>query len=195
MAQAMLSLRRNGSVTAAAATTKAVGGKRSLLLVDAAAACFRSHFAFANRPLRRASDGRVTSALFGFVNTVTTLIESLRPSHVVAALEPVRPLPTGYETFRHRLFAGYKAHRPPVPEELRWQLAQVQRTAQAIGVTPIHCDGFEADDVIGSLVHRARVRTGARLSLSTDSHRLTTRVLVGGYANGGIGGCAGLAVR
>ncbi len=120
-----------------------------LLLIDAVALAFRGHYAFINRPLTRA-DGRVTSALFGYCNTLITLLTELRPTHAAAAMDTGRP------TFRNALYPEYKAHRPPCPPELSWQLGALPAASRALGLANVAAEGFEADDVIAALTLKGR---------------------------------------
>ena len=119
-----------------------------VLLVDGSALVYRSHFAFARNPLRN-SRGEVTSACFAFLNTFLPLLDQRRPGHVAVVFD------TGAPTFRHREYPEYKAHRPPMPDDLARQLPKIKELIRLLGVPLIEQDGVEADDVIGTLAVEA----------------------------------------
>lgn len=119
-----------------------------LFLLDGMALVYRAHFAFAARPIRTSS-GRNTSALFGFALTLLDLLEKESPTHVAVAFDTAVP------TERHRLFPAYKAQREAMPEELSDALPDVRRLIDAFGIPAVLLDGYEADDLIGTLVRRA----------------------------------------
>lgn len=119
-----------------------------VFLVDAMGLLYRAHFAFAGRPLTTAS-GTPVGALFGFITTLLALLRDERARFVAIVLDSAGP------TFRHERFAGYKANRPPLPPELAAQLPYLPRLATAMGLTTVVREGFEADDLIGSLATSA----------------------------------------
>ncbi|MBX3747927.1 MAG: DNA polymerase I [Verrucomicrobiae bacterium] len=119
-----------------------------LFLLDGMALVYRAHFAFAARPIRTSS-GRNTSALFGFALTLLDLLEKESPSHLAVAFDTAVP------TERHRLFPAYKAQREAMPEELSDALPDVRRLIDAFGIPAVILDGYEADDLIGTLVRQA----------------------------------------
>ena len=121
--------------------------KKSLLIVDISALAFRSHYAFINRPLTR-SDGMVTSALFGTGNTLVSLIQKLKPTHIVCARDP------GGKNFRHEIYTEYKANRTECPPELIPQLEMMGEMCEAFSLKPALKKGFEADDIIGTYTIR-----------------------------------------
>lgn len=94
-------------------------------------------------------DGRSTNAVYGFVTMLRKLISDQQPEHIAAAFDVRGP------TFRNELDGDYKANRRPMPEDLREQVAGVHDACEALGVPIVTCQGFEADDVIGTLATRA----------------------------------------
>jgi len=120
-----------------------------LFLIDGTALLYRAHFAFIKNPLIN-SQGINTSALFGVINSFMHLLESRQPAYVAIAFDHKAP------TFRHELFAAYKAQRPPMPEELIAQVEPVQEFFRLIGLPDRGLDGFEADDVLGTLAAHYR---------------------------------------
>ncbi len=120
----------------------------SLILIDGSALVYRAHYAFASRPLT-APSGEVTSVSFGFANAVLQLIEQYRPSHLAVVFDVKGP------TFRHELFAQYKANRKPMPEELAIQLPRLRELLAAWGLPVLERQGYEADDVMATLAARS----------------------------------------
>ena len=121
---------------------------KKLFLLDGMALVYRAHFALIARPVLT-SKGVNTSALYGFTQTLLDLLNKQRPTHLAIALD------TSVPTQRHVAFPEYKANRQEMPEELSQALPHVRRMADAFRVPVITCDGFEADDIIGTLVRRA----------------------------------------
>lgn len=119
-----------------------------LVLVDGMALLYRAHFALIRSPLRD-SQGRNTSAIFGFARVMLSLLEKQQPTHWAVVLDTQAP------TFRHEAFEGYKAHRPPMPEELVPQIDEVIKLLEAMRVPVVLRDGFEADDLMAALARRA----------------------------------------
>src|SRR6267378_1561978 len=137
-----------------ASTARESSGPKQLLLVDGSARLYRSHFAFARNPLRN-SKGEVTSAAFGYLNTLLPLLDERRPDRVAVVFDTKGP------TFRHREYAEYKAHRPPMPEDLVKQLPKIRELLRLLGVPIVEQEGVEADDILGTLAVEA-AREGAR---------------------------------
>ena len=109
---------------------------------------YRSHFALVSRPIYT-SKGVNTSALFVFTNTLIDVLQNQRPTHIAVAFDTEAP------TERHRVFPEYKIQREAMPEDIEWALPHVRRLLEAFQVTVLTCDGYEADDIIGTLVRRA----------------------------------------
>ena len=121
---------------------------KSLYLLDGMALVYRAHFAFIARPIVD-SRGRNTSAVFGFANTLLELLENRRPTHVAVAFDTSAP------TARHERYPDYKAQREEMPEELAAAIPEVKRLLEAMRIPILEKDGFEADDIIGTLARRA----------------------------------------
>ncbi len=119
-----------------------------LFLLDGLAMAYRSHFAFIRRPLTNAR-GENTSAVFAFANTVIKLRDQEKPDYWALAWDSDQP------TRRHERYVEYKAHRPPMPDDLVRQLPLLQEVAKALGLPVIEVPGTEADDVMATLAHRA----------------------------------------
>jgi DNA polymerase-1 len=119
-----------------------------LFLLDGMALVYRAHFAFIQNPIRN-SKGVNTSALYGFINTLLFILEKENPSHIGVAFDTSAPTP------RHLRFPAYKAQRDEMPEELAAAIPHVKALCRAFGIPVLEIDGFEADDIIGTLVKRA----------------------------------------
>jgi DNA polymerase-1 len=126
---------------------------RSLLLVDGSALLYRSHFAFLRNPLRNAA-GEVTSAVFGMLQALLPLLDKRKPDRLAVVFDTTAP------TFRHRVYAEYKAHRPKMPNELAGQIPRVREAIRLLGIPIVEQEGVEADDLIGCLAAEA-AREGA----------------------------------
>ena len=129
-------------------TSPAPTTNRRLFVLDGMALIYRAHFAFIQNPIRN-SKGINTSALYGFANTLLNIIEQEKPTHLGVAFDTHAP------TERHILYPAYKAQRDAAPEELLAAIPQVKRLCQAMHIPILEIDGFEADDLIGTLAHRA----------------------------------------
>jgi DNA polymerase-1 len=94
--------------------------------------------------------GEPTGAIYGMTNMLRKLLREYQPERIAVIFDPRG------KTFRHEMFADYKAHRPPVPEELSAQFAGIRDIVRALGLPFVQMDGVEADDVIGTLARRAQ---------------------------------------
>ena len=119
-----------------------------LFLLDGMALIYRAHFALIQAPIRN-SKGVNTSALYGFINTLLFILEKENPTHIGVAFDTSAPTP------RHLLFPAYKAQRDEMPEELAAAIPHVKALCRAFHIPVLELDGFEADDIIGTLVKRA----------------------------------------
>lgn len=114
------------------------------------AAVYRAFYAL-NRNPRINSKGLNTSCVLGFATTLYDLLRSLHPSHAGVAFDLQKP------TFRHEMYAEYKANRDAMPEEIEMGLPWVKRLIEDFRIPILTCEGFEADDVIGTLSHKAEM--------------------------------------
>ncbi|MCU0856960.1 MAG: DNA polymerase I [Pontiellaceae bacterium] len=121
---------------------------KKLFLLDGMALVYRSYFAFMRNPMIN-SKGRNVSAVFGFLNTLLELIDKQNPTHIAVAFDVHGP------TFRHDRFPEYKAQREETPEEIRAAVPCIQEFLKAFNIPILTAQGFEADDLIGTLARRA----------------------------------------
>ena len=122
-----------------------------LFLLDAYALIYRAYYALINAP-RMTTKGFSTSAIYGFVNTLQDVLNREKPTHIAVCFDPAGP------TFRHEAFEGYKAERPPTPEDIRLSIPYIKRILAAYRIPVIEVMGYEADDVIGTLAKMAQSR-------------------------------------
>ena len=122
---------------------------KKLLLLDAYALIFRAFYAMIRSP-RVTSTGIDTSAVFGFVNTLQDLLKREQPSHIAVCFDP-----PGGNTFRHKSYEAYKANRDKTPEGILVAVPYIKRILQAYRIPIYEVEGYEADDVIGTLAHKA----------------------------------------
>ncbi len=118
-----------------------------LFLIDGSAQVYRAYFAFSKSSLRTKS-GEPTSAIYGFLLMLFTLLEREKPTHLVLVFD--RPEPT----FRHNLYKEYKATREKMPEDLVAQLPRLRQVLQTMDLTVLEKPGWEADDIIGTLARK-----------------------------------------
>ena len=119
-----------------------------LFLLDAYALIYRAYYAFLKAP-RINSKGFNTSAVLGFVNTLEEILTKEQPTHIGVAFDPKGG------TFRHELYKEYKAQREETPEVIRESVPIIKQILEAYRIPILEVPGFEADDVIGTLAHKA----------------------------------------
>ena len=130
--------------------------KAPFILVDGSSYLFR---AFHGLPPLTNSEGHPTGAIFGVVNMVGKLLEQYQPERIAVVFDAKG------KNFRHEMYSEYKAHRPPMPDELRVQIEPIKEIIAALGIPLLVIDGVEADDVMGTLAEQAtKVKMTALLS-------------------------------
>ncbi len=118
--------------------------EKKVFLLDAFALVFRAYYALIRNP-RLTSKGKNTNAQFGFTNALVELITKQKPSHMAVCFDTSAP------TERHTDFAAYKANRQETPEDIRAAVPDIKKIIEAFNIPVIAIDGYEADDVIGTL--------------------------------------------
>ncbi|MDX9941077.1 MAG: DNA polymerase I [Bacteroidales bacterium] len=121
---------------------------KKLFLLDAMALIYRAYYAFSKNP-RINSKGMNTSAVLGFANTLTEVLKKENPTHIAVAFDSKAP------TVRHAEFAAYKAQRLEVPEDIIASLPFIRQLVEGFNIPVITLDGYEADDIIGTLAKKA----------------------------------------
>jgi len=122
--------------------------QKKLFLLDAMALIYRAYFAFSKNP-RINSKGLNTSAVLGFTNTLYEVIKNEKPTHIGVAFDTMAP------TVRHEGYVDYKANREKMPEDLTASIPFVKEIIKGFNIPILYADGYEADDVIGTLAKQA----------------------------------------
>jgi DNA polymerase I len=121
---------------------------KKLFLLDAYALIFRAYYAFIKNP-RITSKGLNTSAIFGFLLVLEEVLQKQKPTHIAVVFDTPTP------TFRHEMYKEYKANRDETPEDIKSAVPYIKRLIEAYKIPVIACEGYEADDVIGTLAKKA----------------------------------------
>src|SRR6266704_4310864 len=140
------------------------GRRERVFLIDSLSHIFRAFYApMANRvaPLAT-SQGQVTQAIYIFTNMLIKLLREERPEYIAAIFE------SREKTFRHETFAGYKANRLAMPDDLASQLPYILRLCEVFNIPVINAPGYEADDVIGSLAWKVAEKGMQAVVVSND---------------------------
>jgi DNA polymerase-1 len=135
--------------------------EKKLFLLDAMALIYRAYYAMNKNP-RISSKGLNTSAILGFANTLFDVIKNEQPTHIGVAFDTKAP------TVRHEGFAEYKAHREEAPEDLILSLPYIHTLLDAFNIPVLAVDGFEADDVIGTLAKVAEQKDFTTYIMTSD---------------------------
>ncbi|GAB3808277.1 hypothetical protein GCM10028819_46980 [Spirosoma humi] len=121
---------------------------KKLFLLDALALIYRAHFAFSKSP-RISSRGINTSAVFGFMNAMIEVLTKEKPTHIGVAFDSAK------KTFRHESFPMYKANRQSQPEDISVAMPYIKQIVEAMHIPMLILDGYEADDIIGTVAKKA----------------------------------------
>lgn len=140
--------------------------KPPLILVDGSSYLFRAFHAL---PPLTTSSGQPTGAIFGVINMLKKLVDEYHPEHMAVVFDAKG------KTFHHDLYQEYKAHRPPMPDELRSQIEPIHQIVDALGYPRLVVDHVEADDVIGTLARQA-AEQGYQVLISTGDKDLAQLV-------------------
>ena len=135
---------------------------KKLFLLDAYALIYRAYFAFAKNP-RVNSKGQNTSAAFGFTNVLIDVIKTEKPTHLAVVFDP-----PGGSTQRQADFEAYKAHREEMPEDIRSMIQPIKKIIEAFNVPILEVNGYEADDVIGTLAKIAEKKGYTTYMMTPD---------------------------
>lgn len=134
-----------------------------LALLDGHGIIFRAYFGGKDNPLSVRKTGEVTTAVFGFTNTLLRVISDLKPTHIAVTMDLPAP------TFRHERDATYKAHRPAMPDDLRPQIGRVRDLVEAFNIPIYDSDRYEADDCLGTLGRQAAAQGIETYLVTMDS--------------------------
>ena len=134
---------------------------KKLFLLDAFALIYRAHFAFSKNP-RVNSKGLNTGAILGFTNTLVEVLQKEKPTHIGVAFDAAK------KTFRHEQYADYKAQRQAMPEDIGLAIPYIKQIIKAFGIPILLMEGFEADDVIGTIAQKAERKDFAVFMMTPD---------------------------
>ena len=123
---------------------------KKLYLIDAMGLIFRAYYAMMKSP-RYTTKGLNTSAILGFTNSLYEIIKKEKPTHMAVAFD------TGAPTFHHAEFESYKANREATPDDIILSVPYIKRILEAFRIAMVSMDGYEADDVVGSLAKHAEI--------------------------------------
>ena len=135
------------------AATQPQERKKKLILFDGMAMVYRAYFALGRTP-RMTASGMNTSAILGFTTSLYDLLRQQRPTHAAVAFDLPHP------TFRHEMYTDYKANREATPEVITESMPYIRRLIEAFDLPVVTLPGYEADDIIGTLAHRATADWG-----------------------------------
>lgn len=125
--------------------------KKRLFLIDGSALAYRSYFAFIRNPLIN-SKGENISAVFGFTNSIMKILKDENPDYIAVVFDTKAP------TFRHEIFKDYKSTRAKMPSEMVDQLPRIREVSEGMNLPILEVDGFEADDLMGTLAKKAKTK-------------------------------------
>ncbi len=134
---------------------------KRLFLLDAYALIYRAYFSFIRAP-RVNSKGFNTSAAFGFTTTLLDLIKREKPTHIAVVFDTAAP------TERHETLLDYKANREEMPDDIRSNVPYIRRIIEALNIPVLESDGYEADDVIGTLAKKAEAEGYTTFMVTPD---------------------------
>jgi DNA polymerase-1 len=134
---------------------------KKLFLLDAMALIYRAYFAFSKNP-RYNSKGLNTSAILGFTNTLAEVLIKQQPTHIAVAFDTAAP------TSRHDEFTAYKAHREAMPEDIALSIPYIMEIIRAFNIPVIMLDGYEADDIIGTLAKKGEAEGFTTFMMTPD---------------------------
>ena len=157
------------------------GDDKRLFLLDAFALIYRAYFSFIRAP-RINSKGFNTSAAFGFTTTLLDLIKREKPTHIAVVFDTAAP------TERHETLLDYKANREEMPDDIRSNLAYIRRIIEALRIPILESDGYEADDVIGTLAKKAELEGYTTYMVTPDKdfgQLVTDRIIMYKPGRGG----------
>ncbi len=138
-----------------------MASEKKLFLLDAMALIYRAYFAFSNNH-RINSKGQNTSAIFGFATTLLDVLKKEKPTHIAVVFDTAAP------TTRHEEFSDYKANRQEIPEDLALAIPYVEKLCHAFNIPVLAMDGYEADDIIGTLAKTAEKKGYTTFMMTPD---------------------------
>ena len=121
-----------------------------LVLIDGNSIINRAFYGIMNNKMLMTDDGMYTNAIYGFLSILFKITEDIKPEYVVIAFDLKAP------TFRHKMYSEYKGTRKGMPDELAAQMPMIKEVLTAMNIKIIEKEGYEADDILGTLATKAR---------------------------------------
>ncbi|WEV45280.1 DNA polymerase I [Streptococcaceae bacterium ESL0687] len=141
---------------------------KELLLIDGSSIAFRAFFALYNQIDRfKSPNGLHTNAIYGFHTMLSNVISNVNPDHILVAFD------AGKTTFRTQMYPDYKGGRAKTPGEFREQLPFIKEMLESLGIKHYELDNYEADDIIGTLAHRAEIEGFEHITVVSGDRDLT----------------------
>ena len=134
--------------------------KDRFVLIDGHAIIHRAYHAYPQTLKTR--KGELMNAVYGFTSILLSVLKELKPKYVACAFDLPAP------TFRHKKYKKYKAHRPKIDDELKQQIPKAKGVVRTLNIPIFEKEGFEADDVIGTIARQAADEHGSKMQMSTD---------------------------
>jgi len=135
--------------------------KEKIFLIDAMSMIYRAYYAMISRPLVN-MEGKNVSAVAGFLNSILKILDEEDPDHFAICFDTEKP------TFRHKAYPKYKANRLEIPTDMPWQIDKVKEIVKVMNLPLLEVDGYEADDIIGTLVKQASKEDITSYMVTTD---------------------------
>ncbi|MGB9697116.1 MAG: DNA polymerase I [Ignavibacteria bacterium] len=135
--------------------------KEKVFLIDAMSMIYRSYYAMISRPLVN-MEGKNVSAIAGFLNSILKILDEEEPDHFAICFDTEKP------TFRHKAYPKYKANRLEIPTDMPWQIDKVKEIVTVMNLPLLEVDGYEADDIVGTLVKQASKEDITSYMVTTD---------------------------
>lgn len=150
---------------------------KKLVAIDGNSIMNRAFYGIMNSKLLMTTDGTYTNAVYGFLSILLKLLSDEKPDYICVTFDLKAP------TFRHKMYDGYKATRKGMPDELRMQMPIIKEVLRAMNITILEMEGYEADDILGTLAKygdeydiQVLLLTGDRDSLQLVSNNVTVRI-------------------
>ena len=150
---------------------------KELVLIDGNSIMNRAFYGIMGSKMLTTPDGRYTNAVYGFLSIMFKIIDDLKPEYMVVTFDLKAP------TARHKLYAGYKATRKGMPNELAEQMPIIKNILKAMNITIIEKEGYEADDVLGTLANygeeqgiHVTILSGDRDTFQLTTNNITIRI-------------------
>lgn len=150
---------------------------KKIVAIDGNSIMNRAFYGIMNSKMLMATDGTFTNAIFGFLSILLKLLNEENPEYICVAFDLKAP------TFRHKRYDGYKATRKGMPDELRVQMPIIKEILRAMNVTVLELEGYEADDILGTVAKYGEdneinvlLLTGDRDALQLSSDKVTVRI-------------------